>query len=322
MVEQYTYAVSRIHARELDLLSSSDLEQLLICPDFETALKYLTEKGYGIKDNYRSFEELEKDETEKMWELINELIPDKTPFETLLRQIDFHNLKAAIKSVFTAEEAEGYFLRGGIVEPQVILNAVKIKNYSELPEFLSETAVEATEKFAETGDGQECDIYIDRRCLETILSEGTASDISIIKDYAELFVALSDIKIAARGALTKKSKGFMQRALAECETLDVDTLAAAAGKSTNDVYKYLEHTSYKEAAEKLSVSMSEFEKWTDNKIMDLIKSQKSNPFTVAPIFSYILAKQNELKAVQIILSGKKNNLPDELIRERIRDLYV
>ena len=41
MVEQYTYAVSRIHARELDLLSSSDLEQLLICPDFETALKYL-----------------------------------------------------------------------------------------------------------------------------------------------------------------------------------------------------------------------------------------------------------------------------------------
>ena len=322
MVEQYTYAVSRIHARELDLLSSSDLEQLLICPDFETALKYLTEKGYGIKDNYRSFEELEKDETEKMWELINELIPDKTPFETLLRQIDFHNLKAAIKSVFTAEEAEGYFFFFFIVEPQVILNAVKIKNYSELPEFLSETAVEATEKFAETGDGQECDIYIDRRCLETILSEGTASDISIIKDYAELFVALSDIKIAARGALTKKSKGFMQRALAECETLDVDTLAAAAGKSINDVYKYLEHTSYKEAAEKLSVSMSEFEKWTDNKIMDLIKSQKSNPFTVAPIFSYILAKQNELKAVQIILSGKKNNLPDELIRERIRDLYV
>lgn len=322
MVEQYTYAVSRIHARELDLLSSSDLEQLLISPDFETALKYLAEKGYGIKDNYRSFEELEKDETEKMWALINELVPDKTPFETLLRQIDFHNLKAAIKSVFTAEEAEGYFLRGGTVEPKVILNAVKIKNYSELPEFLSKTAVEATEKFAETGDGQECDIYIDRRCLETILSEGMASDVPIIKEYAELFVALSDIKIAARGALTKKSKGFMQRALAECETLDVDTLSAAAGKSINDVFKYLEHTSYKEAAEKLSLSMSEFEKWTDNKVMDLIKSQKSNPFTVAPIFAYILAKQNELKAVQIILSGKKNNLPDELIRERIRDLYV
>ncbi|MFR8403341.1 MAG: V-type ATPase subunit [Monoglobus pectinilyticus] len=202
MVEQYTYAVSRIHARELDLLSSSDLEQLLICPDFETALKYLTEKGYGIKDNYRSFEELEKDETEKMWELINELIPDKTPFETLLRQIDFHNLKAAIKSVFTAEEAEGYFLRGGTVEPQVILNAVKIKNYSELPEFLSGTAVEATEKFAETGDGQECDIYIDRRCLETILSEGTASDVSIIKDYAELFVALVILNCCQR-PLTK-----------------------------------------------------------------------------------------------------------------------
>ena len=173
-------------------------------------------------------------------------------------------------------------MRGGIVEPQVILNAVKIKNYSELPEFLSETAVEATEKFAETGDGQECDIYIDRRCLETILSEGTASDISIIKDYAELFVALSDIKIAARGALTKKSKGFMQRALAECETLDVDTLAAAAGKSINDVYKYLEHTSYKEAAEKLSVSMSEFEKWTDNQ-----KSKIKSFYCGTYIFIYI-----------------------------------
>ena len=68
--------------------------------------------------------------------------------------------------------------------------------------------------------------------------------------------------------------------------------------------------------------MSAFEKWFDNKIMELIKSQKSNPFTIAPIFAYVLAKQNEIKSVQVVMTAKKNNLNVELVRERIRDLYV
>ena len=115
MAEQYTYAVSRIHARELDLLSASDIEQILGSADYREAMRYLAGKGYGNGEEYSDYELMIKDETDKMWALITELIPDKEPFETLLRQTDFHNLKAAIKVVYTSENTEGCFEDGGSV---------------------------------------------------------------------------------------------------------------------------------------------------------------------------------------------------------------
>lgn len=322
MSEQYTYAVSRIHAKELDLLSLVDLEQILMADGFESAIKLLCEKGYGTRDGYSDFRQLESDEVSKMWSLISELVPNKEPFDTLLRQTDFYNLKAATKSVFTAENSTEYFLQGGTVDPELILESLKLKKYSELPKFMQAAAEQAADEFAKTGDGQECDILIDKLCLETIAKEGKRSGIPIIENYTKLLVALSDIKIAVRCAHTRKSKDFLLRALAECASINVDSLATAASKGIEDVYKYLEHTDYKEAVDMLSVSISEFEKWADNKIMDLIKGEKSNPFTIAPIFAYILAKQTELKAVQIVMTGKKNDIDNNLIRERIRDLYV
>ena len=140
--------------------------------------------------------------------------------------------------------------------------------------------------------------------------------------YADMLVALSDIKIAVRAARSGKSKAFLERSLARCEAINVDALAAAGAKGVEEIYNYLEFTDFKEAVDKLKESMSAFEKWFDNKIMELIKSQKSNPFTTAPIFAYVLAKQNEIKSVQVVMTAKKNNLNVELVRERIRDLYV
>lgn len=111
MAEQYTYAVSRIHAKESGLLNFGDLDQLLLCPDFNSAIKLLADKGYGNGDEYRDFESMERDETNKLWSLIEELVHDMSPFKALLRQIDFHNLKAAIKALYTSETPEDYFWR-------------------------------------------------------------------------------------------------------------------------------------------------------------------------------------------------------------------
>ena len=38
--------------------------------------------------------------------------------------------------------------------------------------------------------------------------------------------------------------------------------------------------------------------------------------------AYIIARQNEIKAVRMILSAKLNDLPEQTIKERLRDMYV
>ena len=47
-----------------------------------------------------------------------------------------------------------------------------------------------------------------------------------------------------------------------------------------------------------------------------------NSFSVGPLVAYVLARENEIKTVRIIRTGKQNDFPDEAIRERIREMYV
>ena len=135
-------------------------------------------------------------------------------------------------------------------------------------------------------------------------------------------MAVADIKIAVRSQKTAKSIEFMQRAMAECDSISVDQLSKAALSGMDAICDYLRGTAYVEGAEALAESASAFERWCDNRIIETISPQKYNAFTIGPIIAYVIARQNEIKTVRIILSGKQNDLPEESIRERVREMYV
>ena len=173
-----------------------------------------------------------------------------------------------------------------------------------------------------TRDGQLCDVIIDKATLEAIYAAGRKAKAGILKSYAEDTVAVADIKIAVRSQKTAKSLEFMKKAMVECDSLNIDLLARAALNSVDAICEYLSGTAYAGGAEALAESPSAFERWCDNKIIQTIKPQKYNPFSVEPLVAYVLARENEIKTVRIILSAKANNLPEDSIRERVREMYV
>ncbi len=57
----------------------------------------------------------------------------------------------------------------------------------------------------------------------------------IIRDYAESTVGVADIKIAVRSQKTAKSMpDFMKRAMAECDSINVDQLKGSPGGNGRD----------------------------------------------------------------------------------------
>lgn len=52
-----------------------------------------------------------------------------------------------------------------------------------------------------------------------------------------------------------------------------------------------------------------------------LKKAKLISFGPEPIIAYIFAKENEIKAVRIILTGKKNGVDPDIIKERLRERY-
>ena len=163
---------------------------------------------------------------------------------------------------------------------------------------------------------------VDKAALEAIYEAGKRSGEEIIRDYAESTVAVADIKIAVRSQKTAKSLEFMKRVMAECDSVNINALMRAAQNGMDAIEEYLESTAYKGGAKALKESASAFECWCDNRIVETIRPQLYNPFTIGPVVAYVLARENEIKTVRIILTGKQNDLPVESIRERVREMYV
>lgn len=321
--KQFIFAVARIRSKELSLFNKQSLDQLLSCKSHDECLQFLFDKGWGQSED-ETAEQILAMERERTWKLIHELVgqEDMSIFDIFLYSNDFHNLKAAIKEAYINKETTDIYIYNGTVSLELIIEAVKAHDFSKLPEFLSACADEAYEVLFHTGDGQLCDAIIDRASLEAIDDKVKEIDNELLKGYARLKCAAANINIAIRACKTNKGIEFLERAFAECESLNKRKLIEAALNSEEAIYEYLGTTVYNDAIDAIKESPSAFDRWCDNRIIQYISPQKYNPFTVSPLAAYVLAKENEIKSVRIILSGKLNNLPEELIRERLRDMYV
>lgn len=318
--QDFTYAVSRIRMKETKLLSKKDIDRLVSQKDYQSTIRLLSELSFG--DDTLDKNQILSYEQNKLWALMGELVEDLSVFDVFRLQNDFHNLKVAVKSVYSDVSPYSMMISGGTLSGDKIYDCVRNRNFKDLGDVFCEVAEASLDTILKTGDGQLCDALIDKACLKAIFDLGEKTNEAVIKDYAELFVASANIKIAVRGSKLNKPLEFFTKSLSFCNTLDTELLAKNAVKGFDEICTYLSQTKYKESVDYIRKSMSSFEKWCDDLLINGLKKQKYEPFTVGPLVAYILAKQNEIKAVRLILIGKQSGLDDTKISERIRELYV
>ncbi|ABX43431.1 V-type ATPase subunit [Lachnoclostridium phytofermentans] len=321
----YYYAVARTRVKELSLLSVSSLEQLLACKNYEECLRFLREKGFGKLSAEKESEDIIEAEYQNAYQLFSELVKDEKILRVFQIPYDFHNVKVAIKLIYAESKNRKeklVFLERGSLPSKEIFKAVQDRKFEILPSVLAGYAKTAYEDLLHTGDGQLCDIFLDSACLTALSRAGKDSKVELLSKYTEKKVAYANITIAYRACKAKKSQDFYEMALVPCETLSKQEIISIAKKGEEELISYLKKTVYAEGASMLKKSYAAFELWCDNEIMQLLKKVKHLPYTVAPVIAYYLARETEIKMVKLILSGKRNALPEQLIRERMRKLYV
>lgn len=322
MEQEYTYGVARIRALESTLFSEDTIDQLMQCRDYDECMNFLRDKGWGNGNPDQNLEEMLEEENTKTWKVLDEIVENKNECKILLVNNEFHNLKAAIKSVCTGQETKNIFISNCSLAPEFLKDCIKHGNFGSLPDDMAGAAKEATEVLLRTGDGQLCDIIIDKAALEAVKRAGQQSENQLIQKYADAQITIADIKIAVRCAATGKDSEFVKKALVSCSGISVRELGKAVESGLEGVCSYLESVGFGEAVKALEKSKSVFECWCDNKMIEDLKPQKYNSFTIGPIVAYVLARENEIKTVKIILSGKLNGFDNEFIKERVRVMYA
>ena len=161
------------------------------------------------------------------------------------------------------------------------------------------------------GFGREFSEYYDLDCLGAISFKGTTREAR----FGNPTPRIAECKAGLINAV-----GLYREKLLNTTWLGWIPLSAIV--SINDVTDPAEIRNIIDGVEALENSFGDFEKWCDNKKMEYLKLAKNKFFGFEPIMAFILGKESEIQAVRIILSGHKNNIPSEIIRERLRDQYV
>lgn len=319
--KNFVFQVACVRGFEKTLLTTNNFNEMSNLKSGEDVIRYVKDKGIGDA-NDTDMASILVSERKKLTNDLNELVPDTDLSLVLKVRNDYHNLKAAIKESLQDGEVKNIYLTDCSIDIEDIKKAVKNKDYMLLPFEMAEVLRNSMDVYLKTQDSQLLDVIIDKASLEKMKEVSLESPYDFVKDYAETFVAIADIKISLRAAETKKNKEFLKYAIASCDSLLDSRLIETSSESVESLCSYLSSTAYKEVVPKIHESSHAFEKWCDDKIMDMISDMKYESFGIGPILAYAIAKDQELKLINIIYTSINNGFPVETIKERMRETYV
>ncbi len=315
------FAVASIRVKENSLLSKSDLEQLINAESYKKAAALVGEKGYDIKEG-SDYSAVLDESLNNSWTDIITAAPEAEALKALIVKNDFQNVKAILKAEVMGYDAKDYLTLPCIVPPEELLEKVANRSFEELPEFLGSAAKEALEILSKTENAQLCDAFLDTAALEAMLSFAKQSGEDILCEYINTFCLAADIKTAYRAIKTGKSSVFLNTAVAQNDFIKKDDFVEAALAGEEEFLSYLSKNGFEAYKNALEESPSAFEKYCDDRLLEIVKKAKSTVFGISPLAAYSVAKEAEIKSLRIILSAKQSHMPSDIIRERMRESYV
>ena len=318
----YAYAVARIRANESKLLTGAQLEALTDAPSFARAMAELKNLGWLEDENETDISALIARQNNTLWELLQAVVPDKEALGALTALNDFFNLKAALKCMLTEQDPAPLYQTPTLLDLEALTESVKAHAFDRLPPCFAQSAKRAFEAAHRTESGQSADILIDAAALQFLHTKAAETKSELLREIFTFICDSTNVKIALRCARTGKDLSFTESAVGPCTALEKSLLCYAAVQGEGALFTYLSSTPLSDGAALLKTSTSAFEKWCDDVVIEKAKAAKYVFFGFEPIAAYFFAKTAEIKTVRILLSAKKSGVAPELIKERVRALYV
>ena len=315
------FAVASVRAKENSLLSKSDLEQLINAESYNRAAAILCEKGYDINEN-SDYSAVLDSQLNSAWSDIITAAPETEALKALIVKNDFQNLKAVLKAEFMGYNAEEYLVEPSVIKPSALLEAVANRSLENLPEFINNAAEKAIDILLKTENAQLCDAALDTAALEAMLLFAKQSGEDTLLEYINTFCLAADIKTAYRAIKTGKSSVFLNAAVADNDYINKSDFVDAALAGEEEFFAYLSSNGFEQYRAALESSASAFEKYCDDRLLEIAKRAKMTVFGISPLAAYYVAKETEIKSLRIILSAKQSHISADIIRERMRESYV
>ena len=321
----YAYACARLSALNKRLLEPQTVQRMAD-GSLSDAMRALSDVRYGnLPDATEADIErmIEREMTDAMQE-VKELSPNPAITDLFLLYADVQNLKVLLKARLL-EQTETVFTPGGLYEKEQLALMVKEKQYKELPKIFADALRKLEKQLEVRVEPRNISIALDRAYLAYALQQSAKDPVfsQYFKAKADFDNVLTFLRLRAMGAsintldeVILPEGGIKYRDLYQSYELSFDSLN-----------RVLNECVCREAllaglnAMQRTGNIAELEKARDNYLVSLLSSHKYETESIYPIVGYYLAKEREGRAVRLIITAKRNRLPDSVIRERLVMLY-
>ncbi|MCX7904282.1 MAG: V-type ATP synthase subunit C [Caloramator sp.] len=323
----FAQSIARVKALETKMLDKAKFEALIEAKDFNEAVRMLQDTVYSNYD-IRDFEVGLKKALEDLYSEMRKISPSKEVVDFLAARYDAHNIKTLIKAKFSSFEYERLLYNIGTIPLDSLKFMIKDENFRDLSPILRSCIEGAIGEYKANKNPQAIDITIDKGIIKYMFEIAEKSKLEYLLKIIKIMIDMTNIKAFIRIRVQDRERELFRKVFIEGGNIDIDHFLNSFNDSLDSFANKIMHTEHfkwvKGGLEEYlkTNDLGSLEKYGDNYLIDFIKNSKFVSFGPDPLIAYIIAKENEIRLLRIVLTGKKNNVAPDVIRERLRDIYV
>lgn len=330
---KYGHAAGRVKVKETKLLARHQLERLIETRRVEELVRIIDETEYGeFIERVTTTEQVEESLQQYLKELylfIDEVTNDKNIRAFFRVAHDMQNIKVVLKEQLLEKKIDQAYSELGMIDLRSIERALSEERFQDLPEPFHSACQEAVRRFESNKDAQEIDIVLDKHLYSELYRIATSLKSRLIYDYVKTAIDLNNIKIFLRAKNLGRSKEFLKDSLVENGFVSTKVFSEAfpdvesliTGIKREPYISLIKRTEVEQSGKAPSIDLSLYDVGADNVLLNIIRKAKLISVGPEPLIGYVLARENEVKILKIVLMGAINNISKEKTREKVRDMY-
>jgi V/A-type H+-transporting ATPase subunit C len=153
-------------------------------------------------------------------------------------------------------------------------------------------------------------------------------NVPFITDYLRHKIDLGNLKIFCRAKYMELTLDKLEALLRKGGFLDVNILLERFDLSYGEIGESLQASAYHPvwilATDELveNETFIALEREFENFLMNYLRKAKYIVFGPEPVFAYALARKRELQLLRLLGVGKLNQIPEEMLKQRMSETYV
>lgn len=325
----YLFTAALVRAREASMLTEEKRSRMLEAENFAESARILAECGYPdlSEADAAGVNAALGEASAALFAELRTLVPEPELVEAFQIKYDIHNVKTLLKAQAAGVEGAYLLSAAGSVDKEQLTESFLADGGHSLSGWLGEAMEEASGILARTGNPQLADIALDKRYFARLLYCGEAVVGDFLTRYVRLLIDNANLRTLVRTLRMGRDAQFLEGALIPGGNIDCARLLEASASAGEGVAAAFEGTQLAQAAalgaEGLSGgAMTAFERACDNAMTAFLEEAKLISTGPAPVAAFLAAKENEMTAARMILTGILSGIDRTAIRERLRDSYA